>query len=61
VNRKRLLVDVAGYAATIPFFVLYNHLERSCNGYVSVIITVAAYLPIAVVWHFYYVKYSEQV
>ena len=59
-NRKRLLVDVVGYATLIPLFLLYNHLERTYNGYVAVIVATVAFLPVAVVWHYYYAKYSEQ-
>ena len=58
-NQKRLLVDVAGYSALVPFFMLFNHLERSYPGYVAVIVPVIAFLPIAAVWHYYYGKFSE--
>ena len=58
VNRKRLLVDVVGYSTLVPFFMFYNHLERNYSGYVAVIVTVVAFLPVAAVWHYYHGKFS---
>jgi hypothetical protein len=58
-NRKRLLVDIIGYSTLIPFFMFYNYLERSHDGYIAVIIAMIAYLPVAAIWHYYYGKYSE--
>ena len=58
-NRKRLLVDVLGYAALIPFFMFYNYLEQNYPGYVAVIVPVMAFLPVAAVWHHYYGKFTE--
>jgi hypothetical protein len=60
VNRKRLIVDVIGYATLIPFFMLYNYLERIRANYVAVLVPVIAYLPVAAIWHFYYSKYSHE-
>ena len=60
VNQKPLLVDVVGYATLVPIFMLYNHLERTYDGYVAVIVAVVAFLPVAAVWHFYYAKYSDR-
>ena len=58
-NRKRLLIDVLGYSALVPFFMFYFHLERAYPGYVAVILTVVAFLPVAAVWHHYYGKFTE--
>jgi hypothetical protein len=52
VNRKRLLVDIVGYSTLVPFFMLYNYLERTHSGYVAVLVPLAAYLPVAAVWHY---------
>lgn len=56
-KRQRFLVDAIGYSTLIPFFMLYNYLERSYDGYIAVLVPVVAYLPIAAVWHFYHDKY----
>ena len=58
-KRRRLLVDVVGYASLIPIFVLYNHLERNHSGYVAVIVALLAFLPVAAVWHHFYGRFSE--
>lgn len=57
-NRKRLLVDVAGYSSLIPFFMLYSYLEQSRPGYVAVLVPLIAYMPIAAAWHHFYRKPS---
>ena len=59
VDQKRLLVDIVGHSTLVPFFMLYNHLERTHLGYVAVLVPLAAYLPVAAVWHYYYGKLSE--
>jgi hypothetical protein len=59
-KRRRLLVDAVGYSTLVPFFMLYNHLERSHGGYVAVLIPMIAYLPIAAIWHHYYNRFSER-
>jgi hypothetical protein len=57
-NRK-LFVDVAGYAALVPVFILYNYLERSYSGWIAVLGACIAFLPIGLVWHLLRAKISE--
>lgn len=58
VNRKRLLIDAIGFSSLIPFFLLYNHVEQSRPGYLAVLVSLIAYLPVAAVWHHFYRKFS---
>ncbi|AZI35815.1 hypothetical protein NT2_10_00590 [Caenibius tardaugens NBRC 16725] len=58
-NLKRVMVDAIGYASMVPFFMLYNYLERVRDDYVAVLIPFIAFLPIAAIWRFYYRKYSR--
>jgi hypothetical protein len=60
IKRKRLLVDMVGYASLIPLFMLYEALKRACEDMRAVVLTVIVFLPIAVVWQHYYAKYSGE-
>ena len=60
-NRKRLLVDVLGFSSLVPFFMFYNYVESIRDDYMAVLLPVAAYLPVAAAWHYFYNKYSDQI
>jgi len=60
INRKRLLVDLVGYASLVPVFLFYEAMKRACEDWRAVALTFIAFLPIAAAWNHFYHKYSEE-
>jgi hypothetical protein len=58
-KKKRLLVDLIGYASLIPVLWVYITLESRSGGYVAVACSAALLIPISYVWHKFYRKYED--